>query len=402
MKCAVVGLLVGAFFCGLVGRAGAQEKVYRPIDLQPYANQKLSQDFHGYPGNNLKPLPRGPQIMADAPLLIGDSFLQLASKRAPDFPEKIEGIEVGTRGDKLHILHGTGWGSPGVADGTPIGAYVVHYKDGTEETIPIHYGRDVRDWWALGDKDPATKAKTAWTGLNDASRDFRGMEVDLRLFLLTWENPFADKEIASLTFISHNDTISAPFLIAVSAETTIDENAIRKKLEKFGAFIETSNDERITKVSLSGPGLIQGVTRGTDEVVCLAADLPHLEILYLNSSSVTDDGLSCLTRASKLRWLSLNLTGVTDAGLAHLKSISGLERLRLYRTRITDDGLKHLTGLSQLEVLDLSETDITDQGLEHLSSLARLKKLDLRGTKVSDAGAAKLQEKLSPELEIVR
>jgi len=398
---ALVAILTLVFPDLSYGQADTKQ-VFRSIDLQPHANQKLSSDFHGYPGNNLKPLPRGHQVLKEVPLEIGESFIQLASKRAPDFPEKVEGIQVGKQADQVHFLHGTGWGSPGVADGTTIGSYIVHYQDDTKEVIPIEYGRDVRDWWALGDRRPATGAELAWTGANDASKNFRGMEVSLRLFLLTWENPHPDKQIASLAFTSRNETISAPFLIAVSMETAVNEQAIREQLEEFGAFMDTGDDGKVIKVSLSGPGLIPGVTRGTDQVVCLTAELPHLEILYLNSSSVTDNGLTCLRQASQLRWLSLNLTRITDAGLTHLKPLSQLERLRLHRTEITDQGLSSLAKLTNLEVLDLSETDVTDKGLDHLAALESLKKLDLRGTKVTEAGVARLQEQLSPELEIAR
>jgi hypothetical protein len=39
----------------------------------------------------------------------------------------------------------------GADDGTEIGAYIVHYTEGTDERIPIIYGKDVRDWWRNSD-----------------------------------------------------------------------------------------------------------------------------------------------------------------------------------------------------------------------------------------------------------
>ena len=41
-----------------------------------------------------------------------------------------------------------------VAEGTPIGEYTVHYDDGSVASIPILYGRDVRDWVDHGPWSP--------------------------------------------------------------------------------------------------------------------------------------------------------------------------------------------------------------------------------------------------------
>lgn len=380
--------------------AAPTHRSFHAIDLQSQGNQKLSTDFHGYEGNNLKPLPRGLQTMADVEFEIGDKMIQLASKRAPDFPEKVSGIQVGRKADRLHFFHGTGWGSPGLDDGLPIGSYVIHYADQSKEEIPIEYGRDVRDWWTLGESDPATRAKVAWTGLNDASKDFRGQEVDIRLFLRTWENPHPDKQIATIDFLSRNETISAPFLVALTAETAVDEADVIERLKQHGAFIELGEDEKVRLVSLSGPGLKSGFIRGVDDNLRLVGDLPSVEIVYANFSDITDDGLKSLQKLPHLRWLSLNLTEVSDQGLAHLATLEGLERLRLHKTRITDAGLAHLSQLKNLEALDLSNTTITDQGLNALTELPRLKNLDLRGTKATAEGVGKLRQSLGDAVEI--
>lgn len=379
----------------------AADKAFDPIDLQSEANQKLSSDFHGYPGNNLDPLPKGRQTLGEVEFEIGEKFIQLASKRAPDFPEKVEGIKVGRRAEKLHFLHSTGWGKPGVEDGTEIGSFVIHYKDANSVVVPIEYGRDVRDWWSYSDTAQPTRAKVVWTGVNDASKDFRGQRVTIRIFKSAWENPHPEQEISTIDYTSRNETISAPFLIAISTESSVDEGATAETLKRLGALLEYGDVGKVNLVSLSGPGPREGLNRGTDSVVCQLSDLRHLEKLYLNSSSVSDAGLECLSKLPRLRWLSLNITRTTDAGLAHLKDIETLERLRLHRTRITDAGLKHLTGLSKLEVLDLSETLVGDAGLEHLSQLTLLKKLDLRDTHVTDEGVEELKKKLSSDVRIL-
>ncbi|PQO44987.1 leucine-rich repeat domain-containing protein [Blastopirellula marina] len=405
---AAIVLLLAVSLLGGAGIAAAADepegapthRSFHQIDLQSQGNQKLSTDFHGYEGNNLKPLPRGLQTMADVEFEIGDKMIQLASKRAPDFPEKVSGIQVGQKADRLHFFHGTGWGSPGLDDGLPIGSYVVRYADETEETIPIEYGRDVRDWWTLGESDPATRAKVAWSGVNDASKDFRGRKVDIRLFLRTWENPHPNKKIATVDFVSRNETISAPFLVALTAETVVDDADVIEKLKQHGAFIELGDNEKVRLVSLSGPGQKAGFLRGVDDNLRLVCELPSVEVVYANFSDITDDGLQSLQKLPRLRWLSLNLTEVSDQGLAHLANLEGLERLRLHGTKISDVGLGHLSKLKNLEVLDLSNTETTDGGLVALKALTSLKDLDLRGTRVTEEGVGKLRESLGDEVEI--
>lgn len=379
------------------GMEPTDESTFVTIELQSHANQKLSADFHGYPGNNLKELARGRQTASGVEFEIGEKYIQLASKRAPDWPEQVEGIKVGREVQKLHFLHATGWGYPHVKDGTPIGSFVVHFNDGSSEVIPIEYGRDVRDWWALGDKQPVTRGEIAWNGVNEASQDFRGERIQLRLFKTTWENPHAGKEVTTIDYTSRNETVAAPFLIAITAERATDKmtpGKALKQLKELGAYLEFGDRGRVTQISLSGPGPRQGVNRGTDEAACLLAHLPSLEKVDINNSSVTDEGVKCLKKLPNLRSLSLNLARVSDAGLAHLQNAKSLETLHLHQTKITDAGLRHLEGLGNLKVLDVSGTRVSDEGLRHLEELSSLEKLDLRNTQVTKAGAERLKQKL--------
>ena len=58
----------------------------------------------------------------------------------PELPRAVKGIKVQARGNRLHVLHAAG----NVATpGTMIGAYLVHYTDGSNERIPIVYGAPV-------------------------------------------------------------------------------------------------------------------------------------------------------------------------------------------------------------------------------------------------------------------
>lgn len=395
---------------------------FYPIDIQPVGNQKLDNDFHTWPGNNLKLLPRGKQRLGDVDFLIGDKFIQLAGKMAPDFPERINGIEVGRNVTKLHFFHAVGWTA---SDGLLVGEYIVHYDDDTIDTIPIEYGLDVRDWWIYEfDKKETPRAVVAWKGMNHASKNYQDLRMSIRLYRRTWQNPHPDKKVVSFDYVSRNETRTSPFLIAVSAESTTkpDEDPFAQatvtkadsenqaspveqlltkeqkeaidSLLDVSALLEYDDKQTLIGVALTMQGLLPGKRRGTGDTVEWASRLPTIEKIDLNASNITDDGLIALKKLPKLRSLSLNSTSISNAALEHIQEIPTLERLRLFSVRVTDDGLENLSRLAQLKILDLSQTQVTDAGLVHLESLKALEELDLRNTQVTEAGANKLRKKL--------
>jgi hypothetical protein len=396
------------------------------FDLQKHANQPLDRDFHGYEGNNLKPLKKGRQSLGKIAFEVGDKFIQLASKRAPDWPEQVTGIAAGVTAARLHFLHGTGWPA---TDGMEIGSFTVHYDDDSKIDIPIEYGVDVQDWWDFGRGEPPKRAEVVWRDVNEASANFRGQRIEIRLFKLTWSNPHPEKTISSLDYTSKNESSSAPFLISVTADREAsdpveeqspdgksgcgdespgagrDDSPSEKEqeaievLKQVGAFLELDSHGHAVEVSLSGPGLNAQFNRGSDQVVGLLAWLPQLERAYLNSAGISDEGMAALGKVTSVGWLSLNFTRITDAGLKELAEMTQLERLRLHSTQITDEGLQHLKGMSRLRVLDLSKTRVTDSGLPALYGLEDLELLDLRNTSVTDDGVALLQDSL-PQVAI--
>ncbi len=162
------------------------------IDLQLKANQKLAESFEGTNlPNNLADLPQGEQIFGGVRFRIADRLIHVARGCRPDLPTEIEGIPVNQRLTKLYVLQSTQWGTG--ADGTLIGQYQVHYEDGTDETIPIVLGEDVRDWWNNDHSKAVTRGKVAWVGQNMVSKM---SERTLRLYLGVWDNPHPDKTVA--------------------------------------------------------------------------------------------------------------------------------------------------------------------------------------------------------------
>jgi hypothetical protein len=195
--------------------AGTAEKRFTPLDLQAKTNHKCKVSFQRgrYPGNTLASLPTGEQTFHGIMFQVGEGVIQLGSTVLQDKPAKVTGIPVGKKFSKLHILHATGFFLS--EQDTPIGAYTVHYEDGTSATIPIIYGKDVLDWWKYPANPEPTRGKVAWEGENEGAR---GFGATIRLYLTTWENPHPAKTVTSIDYASTMDTDCAPFCVAITVE----------------------------------------------------------------------------------------------------------------------------------------------------------------------------------------
>jgi beta-lactamase regulating signal transducer with metallopeptidase domain len=145
----------------------------------------------------------------------------------------------------------------------------------------------------------------------------------------------------------------------------------------------------------------------TDAALKYVADLPNIEQVMFNWTSVTDKGLESLKGLNQLESLGLQGTKVRGPGLAYLRELSELKNLNLMNTEVTgpglehlhglaslllsgtkvdDDGLKYVGGLTNLRFLTLTLTNVSDVGLEHLRTMNSLESLFLGGTKISDIG----------------
>ena len=165
----------------------------------------------------------GEQTLAGVRFRIGDSTIQLGSKRLSKEPSQVEAIPVQRRVATLYLLHAAQWGDArfGVADGTNIGHYQIHYADGSQATIPIVCGEDVRDWWSYDHKKLATRGQVVWVGRNAATKQAK---IYLRLYLSVWENPHPEKTVASLDYVSAM-TVAAPFCAAITVEMPLPAQA---------------------------------------------------------------------------------------------------------------------------------------------------------------------------------
>ncbi|HEV2391744.1 MAG TPA: AAA-like domain-containing protein [Verrucomicrobiae bacterium] len=185
------------------------------IDLTGYYNAALVQTWHSGPGmmssNSLDILPSGllqlGGVVFDVRGIVQLSGRELERVRS-QYPQQITGMKIDQTCHRLHFLHACGWQE---REHVQVGSYVLHYADARQQSIPIVYGEDVRDWNST--LDPSTQLKNSsvvWSATNSA-----GLYV--RLFKTTWVNPTPDNPIATLDYVSTMSE-AAPFLIAITAE----------------------------------------------------------------------------------------------------------------------------------------------------------------------------------------
>jgi hypothetical protein len=200
------------------------------VDLKPYANQKLTDNFGSGAGNDLKALRAGGRTFAGVNFKIGEGVVQLGSKlQQAQKPNKVEGIKVGQVCAKVHILHATEYGNGQtvgeqakegdplfVADGTKIAEYQIRYADGSSGSIPVVYGQDVRDWWFTEKAKGVTRGKVVWEGDNEMAKE-NGSRI--RLYLTSWDNPHPAKTVATINYVkTQPDSPAAPFCVAITLE----------------------------------------------------------------------------------------------------------------------------------------------------------------------------------------
>jgi hypothetical protein len=209
------GLAAAALAAGLVAAPVGKSEPVKFVSLKGHTNVKWDENLHSnrYENNNLSSLPRGKQKFGDVEFEIGEGVMQLGSASVEGKPTEIKDIKVGRAAKKLHFLQACGYNAE---PDTVIGKYVIHYADKSTAEVEIVYGKDVVDWWAYPDQAAPTKGKAVWEGENPASK---GFEAKIKLYLMTWENPKADKVVETIDFVATKpDQAAAPFCVGITAE----------------------------------------------------------------------------------------------------------------------------------------------------------------------------------------
>jgi hypothetical protein len=180
------------------------------VNLEKYSNAGLKTNWLGgeIQERSLADLPDGTNVFAGATFRVeGVVQLQGATlkQRGLRYPEAVKDIPIQMTCSNLHFLQGTAWPT---SEGSKIGAYIIHFADGSEVEFPIKYGVDVRDW-SFHQQDPNQEVGAAWFS--------KQHPIFYRLYTSTWQNPHPNVEITSVDYVS-SMTICAPFLLGITAE----------------------------------------------------------------------------------------------------------------------------------------------------------------------------------------
>jgi len=203
------------------------------IDLSPYTNMgfrdETAHDGKGGwsdegKGNDMRgmELMTGRKIFGNVPFQIinpydnkGTScivtrFSRFSDWPIKDFPKDVN-IKIGRKLEKLYFLHAVAWAG---GQKEIIANYKVNYQDGTTIDIPVKVGTNIADWWY----NPQTSSFKISKALPIKVITGYDLELVRYIFAFGWNNPYPEKEINSLDFISEGNAI--PILIAVTGVKT--------------------------------------------------------------------------------------------------------------------------------------------------------------------------------------
>jgi serine/threonine protein kinase len=165
----------------------------------------------------------GRRVFDGVPFVI-DGVVELSSQTmrdkypGADTPEAIENVPVGQTFAALHLLHYCKF-EQGEVEGNVIAHVRFNYMDGSAHEFPIVFGGHVRDVIRYSPNpemmsDPRTRV--VWRGTGPGPAPQRSAPSDVRLFESVLRNPYPEKMVRDLDFISH-DTTASYCLVAATA-----------------------------------------------------------------------------------------------------------------------------------------------------------------------------------------
>ena len=204
------------------------------VDLSSYCNMGTEGWFGYGSGYDLRAFPVGKHYLGgtlfdtvDPKRNGGKAAIALKGAFANDqrFPERVDAIKIGKKAASLTFLHTAGWGNCFYWAGdaplykTPeVGSYVIRYSDGAEEKVKLVEKVNIeqcyaQEWYDLVDVMLTPPfAKIAWEGKTKAG-------CHATIYSYEWVNPFPEKVIKEVDFVSTN-TIASPVLLAITGKTT--------------------------------------------------------------------------------------------------------------------------------------------------------------------------------------
>lgn len=217
----------------------------RLVDLTAHYNAFLDVPWISYlfwadMDNDLRQLPRGIQdfhgVAFDIRGLIRlrhRAEAGIERRESLRFPVALDGIAVGSKSERVHLLHGVSYGGfrafqeyildqhPSEPPGTPVAECVLHYRDGSSHPLVIRLGNHVVNWWTESRLGPSEKdSRIAWRGSNPRADRYRIVgetDVAVQICQSMFRNPFPDREIVSFDLVSRMSNANY-FLIAITVE----------------------------------------------------------------------------------------------------------------------------------------------------------------------------------------
>jgi hypothetical protein len=147
----------------------------------------------------------------------------------------------------------------------------------------------------------------------------------------------------------------------------------------------------VTTLFLVGP-------RITDADLSLLDSLPHLTLLSIEDSPITDNGVKIMTHLQSLRDLTFSgCSSITDQSFPYIAEVKPLRSLSIWYggKRLSGRNVDCLAVLPNLVKLDLLGCEgVTDDAVEPIISLHQLLEIELRLTSISSNGVSRLRETL--------
>jgi Leucine-rich repeat (LRR) protein len=129
--------------------------------------------------------------------------------------------------------------------------------------------------------------------------------------------------------------------------------------------------------------------------------LKNLRQLNLSSSRLLDKHLEYIGKINSVELLDLDSTEITNQGLSFLQSLKKLKQLRLKdNPQLTDMCIEYLSNLESLELLHIESTSITINGLRRLLHQVKLKSIILGSEPGNMIEDLLLLSSMNPNLEI--
>jgi len=204
---------------------GIEEQKWFYVDISKqcnmgFADEKAGDGKGGWtdqgPYNDMRGIETGRRNLCGVPFQIIDpqdnqglSCIVLYSGHTPFFPKQVS-IDVKSRIKTFYFLHTSAW----CAQTDEVASYVINYENGQRIVIPVVGGNNILDWWSgLKKANPIDTHEVKTVALKTTNL-MQG--IPFRWFcILKWDNPFPEKKIEGISFIS-KEKKSVPILLAIT------------------------------------------------------------------------------------------------------------------------------------------------------------------------------------------